>query len=55
MLQLISHITNYHYHIIPQKKDSPPKGRALLYNIYRYILSEERQQDTSSNGRTDYT
>ena len=37
------------------KKDSSPQERALLYNIYRYILSEECQQDTSSNGRTDHT
>ena len=37
------------------KKTRPHRERALLYNIYRYILSEECQQDTSSNGRTDYT
>lgn len=37
-----------------QKKDSPKKGEPYN-NIYRYILSEECQQDTSSNGRTDYT
>ena len=38
-----------------KKKDSSPQERALLYNIYRYILSEECQQDTSSNGRADHT
>ena len=37
-----------------KKKDSPQKGEPYN-NIYRYILSEECQQDTSSNGRTDHT
>ena len=38
-----------------KKKTRPHRERALLYNIYRYILSEECQQDTSGNGRTDHT
>ena len=38
-----------------KKKTRPHRERALLYNIYRYILSEECQQDTSSNGRADHT